>query len=74
MATKTYSVKDVQRMVRVTIKQSKMTDATFAESIGTSAAELCRFLKNMNPQSVPLKIETALALKKRITPIRYERD
>ena len=70
MAKKKYSGVEVQKMVKTTMKKSDWNNKQFAESINETQPRLSKFMKSVNPSSVPMKILKALGLKK--SEPRYE--
>jgi 3-methyladenine DNA glycosylase Tag len=70
MKEKMFSVKDVQKMVKTTMKRNDWNNSEFASYAETTSAELCRFMKAKEPKFAPAKIVKAFGLQKIVT-VKY---
>jgi hypothetical protein len=71
MGKKTFSVKDVQKMVKSTMKKNDWNNGEFADHVETTRQELSKFMKDESPMFAPMKIIKAFGLKKKVEPVKY---
>lgn len=71
MAKKVFSVRDVQKMVKSTMKKNDWNNTQFASYADTTKQELSKFMNDEDPDFAPMKIVKVLGLKKKIEPVKY---